>query len=268
MGWIGRAHGLGSRHTAHDRGATVTTALIAEDEPVLAAEIRDELARLWPELTVSAVAHDGASAVRAIDSLHPDILFLDVQMPELSGIEVARIAGSSCHVVFITAHDHYAVQAFDEGAVDYLLKPVDPKRLAQAVQRVKSRLGHSPSDLSALLERVLRQADKRLLRWITVLQGRDIQFIAVEEVCYFRADRKYVTVVTATQESLVSMSLKEISARLDPEVFWQIHRGIIVNVHDVKGVRRTIGGHLELSLKSRPEKLKISPAHAGQFRHM
>ena len=246
----------------------MTTALIAEDERVLAAEIQEELARLWPDLTVCAVVHDGVSALREIESRRPDVLFLDVQMPELSGIEVARIAGGSCHVVFITAYDHYAIQAFEEGAVDYLLKPLDVGRLAQAIRRVKSRLGRSPGDLSALLEQLLRHADNERLQWITVLRGREIQFIAVDDVCYFRADKRYVAVVTATSESLITTPLKDLSARLDPKVFWQIHRGVIVNINDVQAVRRTIGGHLELTLKSRSEKLRVSPAHAHQFKHM
>jgi DNA-binding LytR/AlgR family response regulator len=246
----------------------MTTALIAEDERVLATEVQEELARLWPELTVCAVVHDGVSALREIESRKPEVLFLDVQMPELSGIEVARIAGSGCHVVFITAYDHYAIQAFDEGAVDYLLKPLDVGRLAQAIRRVKSRLGHSPGDLSTLLEQLLRRADSERLQWITVLRGRDIQFIAVADVCYFRADKRYVVVVTAAGESLITTPLKDISARLDAAVFWQIHRGVIVNMNEVQFVRRTIGGHLELTLKSRPEKLRISAAQAHQFKHM
>ena len=244
------------------------TALIAEDERVLATEICEEVARLWPELTICAVVHDGVSALREIEARRPDVLFLDVQMPELSGIEVARIAGGRCHVVFITAYDHYAIQAFDEGAVDYLLKPLDVGRLAQAIHRVKSRVGHSPGDLSTLLEQLLRHAESERLQWITVLKGREIQFIAVEDVCYFRADKRYVVVMTATGESLVTTPLKDISARLDPRAFWQIHRGVIVNINDVLSVRRTIAGHLELSLKSRPEKLRVSPAHGHQFKHM
>lgn len=246
----------------------MTSALIAEDEVVLALEIQEELGRLWPELAICAVVHDGVSALRQIESQRPEVLFLDVQMPELSGIEVARIAGSTCHVVFITAHDHYAIQAFEEGAVDYLLKPLDVGRLAQAIRRVKSRLGRPPGDLSALLEQLLQRAEGERLQWITVLKGRDIQFIAVEDVCYFRADGRYVVVATATSESLITTPLKDISARLDPKVFWQIHRGVIVNINDVQAVRRTIGGHLELSLKLRPEKLRVGAAHAHRFKHM
>ena len=246
----------------------MTTALIAEDEPVLAAEIREELARLWPELTICATVHDGHAALREIDQHHPQVLFLDVQMPGLTGIEVARVTGTGAHVVFITAFDHYAVQAFEEGAVDYLLKPLDTARLARALRRVKERLNRPPADLSGLLEQLQRTPATDRLRCITVLHGRDIQLITVDDVCYFRADNKYTAVVTAENESLITMPLKELIERLDPAVFWQIHRGVIVNVNAVKSLRRTIAGHLELRMKQRTETLRVSAAYAHLFRHM
>src|SRR6185369_5313599 len=136
--------------------------------------------------------------------------FLDVQMPGLTGLEVARVMGTRAHVVFITAFDHYAVQAFEEGAVDYLLKPLDPARLARALRRVKDRLSRPPADLSGMLEQLQRGPASDRLRWITVLNGRDIQLITVEDICYFRADNKYIAVVTATGESLITTPLKEL----------------------------------------------------------
>jgi DNA-binding LytR/AlgR family response regulator len=246
----------------------MTTALIVEDEPLLAAELRDELGRLWPGLTLLEPVHDGVAALREIESQRPDVLFLDVQMPGLTGIEVARVAGARSHVVFITAFDQYAVQAFEQGAVDYLLKPIEPARLAQAIGRVRARLQQPPADLSTLLEQLQRGPGSERLQWITVLQGRDIQFIAVDEVCYFRADNKYIAVVTPTGESLITTPLKELVARLDATVFWQVHRGVVVNMHAVHSVRRSITGHLDLTLKSRPETLRVSAGYAHLFKHM
>jgi len=246
----------------------MTTALIAEDEPLLATEIREELGRLWPELAICAIVHDGHKALREIERHRPQVLFLDVQMPGPTGIEVARVTGTSAHVVFITAFDHYAVQAFEEGAVDYLLKPLDPARLARALRRIKDRLTRPPADLSGLLEQLQRGPGNERLRWITVLHGRDIQFITVEDICYFRADNKYVAVVTAEGESLITTPLKDLIDRLDPAVFWQIHRGVIVNRNAIKTVRRTLAGHYELRLKERSETLRVSAAHAPEIKQM
>jgi DNA-binding LytR/AlgR family response regulator len=246
----------------------MTSALIIEDEPLLAAELREELSALWPELTLLEPVYDGIAALREIEARRPDVLFLDVQMPGLTGIEVARIAGAKSHVVFITAFDQYAVQAFEHGAIDYLLKPLETARLAQALGRVRARLQQPPADLSTLLEQLQRGSSSERLQWITVLQGRDIQFIAVDDVCYFRADNKYIAVMTATGESLITTPLKELVARLDPMIFWQVHRGVVVNMHAVHSVRRSITGQLDLKLKSRPETLRVSAGYAHLFKHM
>jgi DNA-binding LytR/AlgR family response regulator len=246
----------------------MTTALIAEDEPLLAAEIREELARLWPELEICAIVHDGHEALREIDHHQPQVLFLDVKMPGLTGVEVARVMGARAHVIFITAFDQYAVQAFEEGAVDYLLKPLDPARLARALRRVKDRLARPPADLSGLLEQLQRGPVADRLRWITVLHGRDVQLITVENVLYFRADNKYIAVVTAEGESLITTPLKDLIERLDPAVFWQIHRSVVVNIHAVSSVRRTLAGHLDLRLRQRTETLRVSAAYAHLFKHM
>jgi len=244
------------------------TALIAEDEPLLAAELREELARLWPELAICAVAHDGHAALHAIEQHRPDVLFLDVQMPGPTGIEVARVTGVRAHVVFITAFDHYAVQAFEEGAVDYLLKPLDTSRLARALHRVRERLPRPPADLSRLLDQIRQGPGTERLRWITVLNGREIRLITVEDICYFRADSKYVAVVTADSEALISLPLKELVARLDGEHFWQVHRSTIVNARAVKSVSRSLSGKLSIALKDRPETLEVSPAYAHRFKQL
>ncbi len=244
------------------------TALIAEDEPLLAAELREELARLWPELAICAVAHDGHAALQAIEQHRPEVLFLDVQMPGPTGIEVARVTGARAHVVFITAFDHYAVQAFEEGAVDYLLKPLEAARLARALHRVRERLHRPPADLSNLLDQIRNGPATERLRWITVLNGREVRLITVEDICYFRADTKYVAVVTADGEALITTPLQDLVRRLDPAVFWRIHRGTVVNVDAVHSVRRSVSGRLELRLKQRPETLRVSSAHAHLFKHM
>jgi DNA-binding LytR/AlgR family response regulator len=258
--------------------------LIAEDEQLLRAELRDELSRLWPQAELVAEVGDGHAALQAIEQHAPEVLFLDVQMPGLSGIDVARLAAPRAHVVFITAYDQYAVRAFDEGALDYLVKPVEPARLMRAVQRVKERLGQAPADLRGLLAAwpagavvpagpatsapAPSASATAPLKWITVQRGRELHLITVDDVCYFQADSKYVAVVTAEASSLISMTLKELAARLDPECFWQVHRSTIVNVQSVKAVSRALTGKLTISLKSRPETLQVSPAYAHRFRQL
>jgi DNA-binding LytR/AlgR family response regulator len=267
----------------------MTRALIAEDEPLLAQELADELSRVWPELELLSTAHDGHSALQRFESERPELLFLDVQMPGLDGLEVARLVGGRAHIVFITAFDQYAVPAFDEGAIDYLLKPLETVRLVRAVQRVKDRMRtQRPAtaalppmpDLAAVLEQVQRQQAERQaqqaagaanapLRWISVQQGRDLRLITIEDICYFRADNKYVAVVTADSESLISTPLKELLPRLDPDSFWQVHRGTVVNVHAIKSVSRSaMAGNLVLNLKNRAEKLQVSASYAHLFKHM
>jgi DNA-binding LytR/AlgR family response regulator len=244
--------------------------LIAEDEPLLCAEIGEELHRLWPQAELLPPVHDGHAALQAIDRDKPEVVFLDVQMPGLSGLEVARLLQGRAHVVFVTAFDHYAVQAFDEGAVDYVLKPIDPLRLARAVQRLKERMTSPPADLSALLHKMpgAAPAPSEPLRWITVLRGRELQFITVEDVLYFRADNKYVAVVTADNEALITTPLKELVTRLDPERFWQVHRSTIVNVDAIKSVSRGLTGKLSIALKARTEKLEVSAAYAHRFKQV
>jgi DNA-binding LytR/AlgR family response regulator len=247
------------------------TAVIAEDEPLLAAEIRDELSRVWPTLHIAEVVHDGHAALAAVETHRPQIVFLDVRMPGLDGLEVARIVGAQAHVVFITAFEQYAVQAFDEGAVDYLLKPIDPARLVRAIQRVKQRLGERPADMGGLIDRIRAQQpteDMEPLRWITVQIGRELRLITVDEISYFQADQKYVTVVTEEGQALITTPLKELLARLDPKQFWQIHRGTIVNVNAVRSVVRSVSGKLQLQLKARTERLDVSSSYAHRFKSL
>jgi DNA-binding LytR/AlgR family response regulator len=252
------------------------TAIIAEDEPLLAAEIKEELGRAWPQLVILQTVHDGHAALAAVEEHRPQVVFLDVQMPGLGGLEVARMIAGQAHVVFITAFDHYAVQAFDEGAVDYLLKPLDAARLARAVQRLKQRLGQKPADMGGLVQRIQEQratsgqggADDGPLRWITVQIGRELRLITADEICYFQADHKYVNIVTEHGEALITTPLKELLERLDPEQFWQVHRGTIVNVNAVRAVMRSLSGKLQLQLKTRSEKLDVSNSYAHRFKQL
>jgi DNA-binding LytR/AlgR family response regulator len=244
-------------------------AVIAEDEPVLRAELRDTLARIWPELVVCAEAEDGFEALRALAEHSPDILFLDIQMPGMSGLEVARQASGKCHVVFVTAYDQYAVAAFEQGAVDYVMKPFSAARLATAVARLKDKVARAPADLDGLLRTLADAArGKEYLRWITASQGNELRLITVEEICYFEADNKYTLVVTAQQESLIRRPIKELIDELDPKLFWQIHRGTVVNVAAISGVTRDMGGHLRVKLKERKETLPVSEPYRHLFKQM
>ncbi|MDM4766491.1 LytTR family DNA-binding domain-containing protein [Pelomonas sp. SE-A7] len=248
----------------------MTRILIAEDETLLAAEIREELLRQWPEAEVLAMARDGHEALNLVEQLQPEVCFLDVQMPGLSGLEVAQLIGRRAHVVFITAHERYAIQAFDEGAVGYLLKPLDPARMAKTLLRLKERLSQPPADLRGLdaLAGARNNGATEQLRWITVQRGRELQLIAVDDVIYFRADNKYVAVITADTEALISVPLKDLVQRLDGEHFWQVHRSTIVNAHAIKSVSRSLSGKLRIALKNRPETLEVSPTFSGRFKQL
>jgi DNA-binding LytR/AlgR family response regulator len=234
---------------------------------MLRAELREALASLWPELEVCAEVGDGVEALRECERSQPGIVFLDIRMPGLSGLDVARQLGERCHVVFITAHEEHAIQAFEAGAVDYVLKPLELPRLARTVARLKARLDRPPVPLGPMLDQLQPATSPNApLRWITVLKGREVRLITVDDICYVRSDNKYTAVVTADSESLVRMPLRELAARLDPEVFWQVHRNAVVNANAIHSVRRDPGGHLEVCLKARREVLKVSVGYAHRFR--
>jgi DNA-binding LytR/AlgR family response regulator len=245
------------------------TALIAEDEAVLRDELRSHLVVLWPELRIVGEACDGFEALQLLDRLAPDLVFLDIQMPGLTGLEVARQAAGRCHVVFVTAYDAHAVAAFEEGAVDYVLKPYSVERLALTVGRLRQRIGSSAVPLDNLLRELARVApERKYLRWINATHGQDVSLITVDEVLYFQADTKYTLVVTAAGESLIRRPLKELQDELDPAQFWPIHRSTIVNANAVAGVTRDFRGRVFVKLKSRDERLAVSEAHASLFRQM
>jgi DNA-binding LytR/AlgR family response regulator len=242
-------------------------AILAEDEPLLREELAELLASLWPELEIVAETADGIAALQAVERHAPDILFLDINMPGLNGLEVARQASGRCHVVFVTAYDQHTLAAFEQGAADYLLKPVQPARLATTVARLKERVGRPPAALEGLLRELGARASG-YLRWINASQGQTVRVITVEDVCYFQADSKYTRVVTPEGESLIRKPIKELSQELDPASFWQIHRSTIVNVHAIAGVVRDLRGRTQVRLKRREELLQVSDAYTPLFRQM
>ena len=250
----------------------VATALIADDEPALRGELERLLAEVWPELFVAASVGDGAAALDALERLKPDVAFLDSRMPSPSGLDVARRVGGSTAVVFVTAYDAHAVEAFEQAAVDYLLKPVTGARLRETVDRLQRWLaggsyrGPDPQTLASLIRRLANAP--AYLHWLRVGQGEQVEIVAVDDVCFFRSDRKYTAAVTRDREHLVRMSITALAARLDPERFWRIHRGGIVNVAAIAAARRDLRGRYRLSLKERPEVLRVSAAYGHLFRRM
>ncbi|MEP7157637.1 MAG: LytTR family DNA-binding domain-containing protein [Betaproteobacteria bacterium] len=255
------------------------TALIADDEPLLRESLTRLLAQTWPELDVIAQVRNGRTAVESFEAQRPDICFLDVHMPGLSGIEAARFIGRRAHVVFITAYDQYAVQAFDQGALDYLVKPVELARLMDTVARLKERLRTAPDipDTEALLEqlaaRVFRNASPPALRWLRVSVGQALRLVSVDEVDFLRSEDKYTLVAwhdAAGQpmEGLVRATLKELVGQLDNAQFVQVHRSVLVNLHAVKQVLRGHNETANIHLKHRSDVLPVSRTFLHHFKMM
>jgi DNA-binding LytR/AlgR family response regulator len=270
----------------------LATALIAEDEPLLAAALQAELARAWPALRVLATVGDGASAVAQALALRPEVLFFDIRMPGLGGLEAAAELADAWPadspfpaLVFVTAYDQYAVQAFEAQAVDYLLKPVQPARLQKTVAKVQLALSgrgltaiNSGANSNPGMDQALDQLRHLLaagqplaaapLKVIQASVGSGIRIVPVAEVLYFEAADKYIRVLTAGHEYLIRTPLKELLPQLDPQVFWQIHRGTVVQAEAIDSVHRDEAGKLSLSLRGRPEKLAVSRLYSQQFRAM
>jgi DNA-binding LytR/AlgR family response regulator len=263
------------------------TALIAEDEPLLAEGLRQELAVLWPELQIAATVGDGASAIERALALRPDICFLDIRMPAASGLEAAQAlaedwpepgAGAQPFplIVFVTAYDQYALQAFEAQAVDYVVKPVERERLAACVARLKARLAAraQPEALQASLEQLrhlLAGSAAPAAPRLAVIQaqvGAVVHMVPIDEVIYFEAADKYLRVVTADKEHLIRLSLKELMPQLDPQRFWQVHRGTVVQARCIAQARREESGRVTLTLRGRPETLSASRLYAPLFKGM
>jgi DNA-binding LytR/AlgR family response regulator len=244
-------------------------AILADDEPHLADDLRRRLTRLWPELEIVAVLHDGLASAAALAELRPDVAFLDIKMPGCSGLEAAKSAPPDCRLVFVTAYDDHAVQAFEQAAVDYLLKPVSDERLTRCIERLKRQAAPANADLPARLEQLVSTPAKaEPLRWLRAQVGQAVRLVAVEEVCYFQSADKYTAAYTRDAELLLRTPLKDLAAQLDPAAFWQVHRGTVVNAGQIVTAHHDLTGKISLALRDRPEKIAVSRSYAHLFRQM
>ena len=246
------------------------TAIIADDEAPLRMYLRRQLAKVWPELDIRGEAENGPNALRLIQDCTPDIAFLDIKMPGMTGLEVAAQVMGHCHTVFVTAYDHYAVQAFENAAVDYLLKPVSDKRLRKTISRLQTRISVPPPDISELLEKLSATFRPKAshLQWLKVGHGDEVLMLSVDEVDYFQAEDKYTSVVTKDKEWVIRPSIKELETALNPDLFWRIHRGTIVRVDSIARVTREFIGRYQLVLHGHNDPLTVSRTHAYRFKRM
>ena len=250
------------------------SALIVDDEAPMRDQLRARLRDVWPELHIAGEATNGLEAVSMADELQPDIIFLDIRMPGLSGIEAARKLYQRCHIVFVTAYDQYAVEAFEQGAMDYLLKPVVADRLQRTCERLQQRLDHAPDNIDQQLEqltRILQQGEAKkpeFLRWIQAQVGNSLRMISTKEVLFFQSDDKYTLVQTAHAEMLIRKTLKELADELDPNEFWRIHRSTLVRVDAIAEVSRDERGRQMLKVRNFPNALEVSRNHSHLFQQM
>ncbi len=249
------------------------TALIADDEEGMRQQLRSRLQEAWPELQIVAEAVNGIEAVALAGQHQPDIVFLDIRMPGLSGIEAARMLFNRCHLVFVTAYDQYAIEAFEQGALDYLLKPVGGERLKTACARLQTRIGQQPSDIERQLSQLLSNHSKPAaktdyLRWIQAVVGANLRMISTREVLFFQADEKYTRVQTEQSEVLIRKTLKELADELDPDEFWRIHRSTLVRVDAIQEVTRDLRGRQMVRIRNHPELLEVSRGHSHLFQQM
>jgi DNA-binding LytR/AlgR family response regulator len=244
------------------------TAVIADDEPLLREGLRMALSQAWPELEVVAQAGNGAEAVQAVREHRPAFAFLDIEMPRMNGLEAARELRDLTHVVFVTAYDRYAVEAFERGAVDYVLKPASAERLAETARRLKARLGTEAPRMDELLAELARRIapGTERLQWLQASLGNTLRLVNVDDILYFQSDTKYTRVVTRDAEALVKKTLRELCAELDPRHFWQVHRGTIVNIRAIAAVTSDDTGRREIALRDRPDRLEVSRTFAHLFK--
>jgi DNA-binding LytR/AlgR family response regulator len=251
---------------------TSVSLLIAEDERPQREELVRLLAELWPDARLVDACADGLEALEAIGRALPDVAFLDIHMPGMSGLELALSLSGRAHVVFVTAYDQYAIQAFEQGAVDYLLKPVQRERLARTVARLRARIATRPTDLDELIGRLRRElaapAQGAALRWITASIGDTVKLISIDDVIAFRSQDKYTQVLTASDDALIRRSLRELTQELDPDAFWQVHRSVVVRVAAIDVVQRDELGRYTVSLKGRADRLPVASAFHARFRGM
>jgi DNA-binding LytR/AlgR family response regulator len=257
----------------------IATAIIADDEEPMRDMLRKRLQEAWPELEIVAEAANGIEAIALAGQHQPDIVFLDIRMPGLSGIEAARMLFNRCHIVFITAYDQYAIEAFEQGALDYLLKPVNLDRLKTTCTRLQGRLGKAPNNIERQLSQLLQQsgrapgsaagaAQPEYLHWIQAQVGNSLRMISTKEVLFFRADEKYTRVQTAQGEFLIRKTLKELEDELDPNEFWRIHRSTLVRVDAIAEVTRDLRGRQMVRVRNSTEELEVSRGNTHLFQQM
>ena len=251
----------------------MTTAIIADDEDLPRKDLRRMLTELWPELVIVAESEHGTEALEAIQEHNPDIAFLDIRMPGMTGLDVANATKGRCHAVFTTAYDNHALEAFAAGAIDYLLKPISRERLVDAIARLKARLETkaAPSDLSQLMQELdkrLRPQNVERIRWISASVGDTIKMFPIDKILFFASDEKYTRVVCIDDEAHVRKPLKEIIDGLDPDVFWQIHRSVVVRADAIAKAHRDELGKVTVELRGSKEVLKVSQAYAWRFKAM
>ena len=246
------------------------SAIIADDERLMRDQLRLRLSQVWPELEILAEAKNGEEAIALVAEHTPDFTFLDIRMPGKTGLEAAHEVAGMTHVVFITAYDQYAIEAFEHGAIDYVLKPAEPERLAVTVDRLKQRLQSAPIDVSAILGKLATQIAPKptYLQWIQASIGHELRLIAVADILFFQSDEKYTRVQTARFEALIRKPVRDLADELDPALFWQIHRSTLVNVHAIDGVARDLRGRHLVLIKGQPDKLEVSRSFVHLFKQM
>jgi DNA-binding LytR/AlgR family response regulator len=250
------------------------TAVVVDDERLMRDQIIGRLKQAWPELVILGEAGNGREAIALVQSLEPDIVFLDISMPGMDGIEAAKALAGRAHVVFITAHDQYAISAFEHGAVDYLLKPAEPERVALTCQRLRERLKQEPDPMNELLAQLSQRLGaggvkpREYMRWVQASVGANIRMIPTSEILFFRAEDKYTRVQTQRFEALIRKPIKELISELDPAEFWQIHRATVVRVDAIEQVSRNLRGHQVVHVKGSEEKLEVSRTFNHLFKQM
>lgn len=245
----------------------MATAILVEDEPLLRAELRDHLSQQWPELTILAEAENGIDAIRLIGQHQPDIVFLDIQIPGINGIELAQHIPAETYIVFVTANAEHALKAFERGAIDYLVKPIDHERIAVTVARLKQRSSGAMSQNRKELSQLETKTAPTYLKWIKASIGDTVRLILINDVIYFNAADKYTRVVTKNAEAIIRLSLKQLNEQLDPNLFSQVHRSTIVNLAAIDRVTR-LDGAMFIHLRERQERLPVSEAFMKQFKQM
>jgi DNA-binding LytR/AlgR family response regulator len=250
------------------------TAVIADDERLMREQIIGRLREAWPELSILGEASNGREAVALVRSLEPDVVFLDISMPEMDGIQAAQALAGQVHVVFVTAHDEYAIAAFEQGAIDYLLKPTEPERLALTCERLRARLNDAPDPMNDLLAQLSQRLGagtvkpREYMRWVQASVGANIRMIPTSDILFFRAEDKYTRVQTQGFEALIRKPIKELIDELDPNEFWQIHRATVVRVDAIEQVSRNFRGQQIVHVKGSPERLEVSRTFNHLFKQM